>query len=86
MSTLGDLLPADQASMLSSAAKSLNQNELESALDNIGGSDLTVKELESLRTLSLKRINSGETPFTWSKHSFSTAPVNDQDPNTCSCW
>ena len=86
MATLGDLLPADQASMLSSAAKGLTQSDLEKALDNIGGSDLTVKELESLRALSLKRINSGETPFTWSSHSFSTEPVNDQDPNTCSCW
>ena len=86
MSTLGELLPAEQASMLSSAVKNLNQSELESAVNNISASDLTVKELDSLRTLSLKRINNGETPFTWSSHSFSTDSVNDQDPNTCSCW
>ncbi len=84
--TLGDLLPADQAALLSSEVKKLSQKDLEAALDNIGGSDLTVKELDSLRALSLSRINNGDSPFTYTKHNFSTASVNDQDPNTCSCW
>lgn len=85
MATLGDLLPEDQAALLSSEVKKLSQGNLEAALDNVAGSDLTVKELDSLRTLSLQRINNGESPFTYTSHSFSTSSVNDQDPNTCSC-
>ena len=85
-STLGELLPKSQHSLISSTVASLTKDELENAINDVAGSDLTVKELASLRRLALARVNAGETPYTWSTHNFNTDDVGDQDPNTCSCW
>lgn len=86
MATLGDLLPKHQAALISQAVADLSQEDLEASINNAADSHLTVKELASLRKLALTRVNAGETPYTWSKHNFSTDDVSDQDPSTCSCW
>lgn len=84
--TLGELLPPEQSELLDSTVNNLTKTQLERALNADSARYLTVEELSSLRSLSLLRVNAGDTPFTWDKHDFNTEPINPNDPSTCFCW
>ncbi len=82
MSTLGELLPKNQARLLTDKAKKFTKAQLEKEFKAHPRSSLSFHDIEGLMAVAIKRINSGDTVFTWTSHSFKHNP---QDPSTCSC-
>ncbi len=85
MSTLGELLPTEHASLLTDTAKNLTKDGLETAVNTHPNSSMTEEDMGSIRKVAITRINGGQTPFTYTSHNFTADEGDPQDPNTCSC-
>ena len=83
--TLGELLPGNQAELLTENAKKLTKSELEESLNRHPDTGLYFEDLSSLRKLATRRINKGETPFSWSSHDFKDEDKEHDHPSTCIC-
>lgn len=84
--TLGSLLPASQAKLLTPKVKGMTKKQLEAAVNKHPHPDLNHKDMHSLRKLTINRINGGQSALTWSSHDFTDHKVDPQDPATCSCF
>jgi hypothetical protein len=82
MSTLGKLLPKSQAKLLTQKAKNLTKAQLEKEMKAHPRSNLSFHDMEGLKAVAIKRMNGGQTVFTFKSHNFKHDP---QDPSTCSC-
>jgi hypothetical protein len=82
MKTIGELLPKEQANLLTPKVKGMTKAQLEKELKTHPRSDLSFKDYERLMAVVTKRVNSGQTVLTYSSHNFKHNP---QDPSTCSC-
>jgi len=85
MATLGESLPSDQAALLTDSVAGMTKEQLEQVLNQHPQSSLSRDDLHGIRKLMLKRMNNGQTVFTYDNHNF-TPSDDDQDPNTCFCF
>jgi hypothetical protein len=84
--TIGSLLPADQAKLLTKKMRNMTKRELETAMNKHPNHNIDHKDMAGVRKLMITRINSGQSALTWTSHNFTTHDVNPQDPSTCSCF
>lgn len=83
--TIGSLLPASQAKLLTAKMRKMTKSQLEIAINKHPNPALTQSDIASLRKLAIERINNGQSIMTWTSHSLTAHKVNPQDPSTCFC-
>lgn len=85
MEKLGCLLPKRQANLLTDKVKNYTQKELEKQINAHPKSDLSYKDLAGLKELVVRRINKGQSMYTWEKYNFRTGN-SKQGASTCICF
>lgn len=83
--TIGALLPASQAKLLTPKMRKMTKSQIEKAVNQHPNHTLDHKDVASLRKLAIERINNGQSVMTWSSHKLTAHEVNPQDPSTCFC-
>jgi len=84
MKTIGELLPKKQSKLLTKKVANMTRKELEKEVNDHPKSDLSYKDIKSLRKLAVMRVNKGLSMYTFEKHDFHEGD-DEQDPNTCFC-
>lgn len=84
--TIGSLLPASQAKLLTPKMRKMTKSQLEAAVNKHPNHSLTHKDVASLRKLAIERVNNGQSIMTWTSHNLTAHEVNPQDPSTCFCF
>jgi uncharacterized protein YaaW (UPF0174 family) len=84
--TLGSLLPASQAKLLTPVVRKMTKAQFERTVNAHPQHKLTAKDISGLRKLAITRINGGQSAYTWSSHNFKHHDESRQDPATCSTF
>ena len=85
MDKLGCLLPKKQAALLTDKVRNYTKEELEEQINSHPKSDLSYQDLKGLKELAVRRINKGQSMYTWERYNCRTGD-SKQGASTCICF